>query len=567
MHNRIATVMGTMFRAANGIVQLLALPVLAALLLAALLRFGGLAAHLTPLVLIVSAPVLYFAWLLVYLVLCALQIQLLFWRFAKPRRFTYKLDSPEALRLFPLLVCYSHVGIIRSLPMGRVLLSIPLVRGLALLACAPRYRLGKQVLIGTFLYDPDLTEIGNNAVVGAGSVLSAHAITTTRNGEFVYVSAPIRIGDRAVVGGEARIALGAQVGEDALVEPFSNVLPFTIIPPEEVWGGNPAVFLRKRESPPAHGHAVPNAPKCVRPSVDASLDSAEARRLVVQALNLPAIRATAKKPLDADTCAEWDSLGQLALAAALHTAHGWRYTPQQVAELRSLAAVEAAIREARGETTSAPEETTLSLPADPEWLPLLPSDRATRLLAQASASVPIRDVVDVVIAASFTAEPMAAALRPWCAAFGIEARVAFCGYNQITQALLAPDSLFRAHEGGLNVVLLRPDDLPGSAAATEAAHALLDAIRQFTRESGGSCTLAVGTLPPPLSSAFAGSRLKVDALRADWTRQLTEIAGVELFDFAGVIERMGLEAAGDAALEAAARAPFSAAAYRELGIE
>jgi FkbH-like protein len=244
-------------------------------------------------------------------------------------------------------------------------------------------------------------------------------------------------------------------------------------------------------------------------------------------------------------------------------------TPDRIFHLRSVADVERAIREAQAAAGPGPAGSPTRLPSDPEWLPLLPSGVATRLLAQADpTSPPPTSPVSVVIAASFTAEPLAASLTRWSTAFGIDTRVTFCGFNQIAQSLLAPDGLFRSHAAGLKVVLLRSEDLPESPdAAVEAARDLLDAIRQFACEAGGSSGLVVGTLPPPLAPTFGGDRVKVDLLRADWARQLSQIEGVERFDFAGVIERTGLATAGDAALEAAARAPYSAAAYRELGIE
>jgi FkbH-like protein len=114
-------------------------------------------------------------------------------------------------------------------------------------------------------------------------------------------------------------------------------------------------------------------------------------------------------------------------------------------------------------------------------------------------------------------------------------------------------------------VLLRPEDLPTDPDdARRAAATLLNAVRSFA-DGGGS--VAVGTLPPPVSPSYTGDRAAVDALRRYWDEELQSIGGVQRFEFAGVIERIGLTAAGDAAMELAARAPYSAAAYRELGIE
>ena len=262
----------------------------------------------------------------------------------------------------------------------------------------------------------------------------------------------------------------------------------------------------------------------------------------------------------------WDSLVQLAIASTLADVYDCRLAPAKIAQLRTVADVERAISSAQQAAEPPPIESAEKLPADPEWLPLLPAATVGRLLAAVNRPAPPSSVpFTVAVAASFTAEPLASSLVRWTSAFGVETRVEFCGYNQIVQALLALDSQFRANAGGLNVVLLRPEDLPEAPeAATEVVTDLLSAIRRFAAEGSG---LVVGSLPPPVSATFGGDRVKFDALRSQWSRQLSEIEGVEVLDFAGAIERVGLAAAGDAAMEAATRAPFSTAAYRELGVE
>jgi FkbH-like protein len=552
----------------------LVLPLASSFLIAVALGLSGVAQRLTPTAWLALAPVLYCAWLIVHLSLSALLIQVLFRSSAKLRHTVFKLGDREEMRNTPDLICYSLGVLVRALPLTNVISLLPGLQKLFLLAYAPGCRVGKNVLLAGYLYDPDLTEIGDDVILGAGSVLSAHSAIFNPQGEYVIDRAPIRIGNRVTVGGEARIGLGVSIGDDAVVQAGSNVAPFSRIGPGEVWGGDPAVLLRKREAgPPREVDAAPKRPAnsagaaCLAgPGADARR---EARRLVSQALNLPSGGLAEDQVLGADTSDAWDSLGQLAIAAMLHDAYGWQSTPGRIFQLRSVAEVERAILEARTAARPSPSGSPTRLPADPEWLPLLPSDVATRLLAQADPGFPSPTVsLPVVIAASFTAEPLAASLQRWGAAFGIDTRITFAGFNQVAQALLAPESPFRRHSDGLNVVLLRPEDFPESPqAAAEAARDLLDAIRQFARESGGLPSLVVGTLPPPLAPTFGGDRLEVDLLRADWARQLAEIEGVERFDFAGVIERTGLAAAGDVALEAAARAPYSAAVYRELGIE
>jgi FkbH-like protein len=98
----------------------------------------------------------------------------------------------------------------------------------------------------------------------------------------------------------------------------------------------------------------------------------------------------------------------------------------------------------------------------------------------------------------------------------------------------------------------------------------MGAIRQFVAPTDGTSpagSLIVGTLPPPISPTYAGDRGAIDELRLLWSQELAKLPGVQLLDFSAAIERIGLAAAGDVAMELATRAPYSTAAFRELGIE
>jgi FkbH-like protein len=63
----------------------------------------------------------------------------------------------------------------------------------------------------------------------------------------------------------------------------------------------------------------------------------------------------------------------------------------------------------------------------------------------------------IVIAANFTADPIADTLRFWSRQFGGNDEVIFAPYNQVLQTLLDPHSVFAANRKGVNVVLVRPD--------------------------------------------------------------------------------------------------------------
>jgi acetyltransferase-like isoleucine patch superfamily enzyme len=106
--------------------------------------------------------------------------------------------------------------------------------------------IGKNVSLGPpmLLVDPDLTEIGDHAVLGAAVAIAAHFGKATPDGKLIYITAPVKIGARATVGAFTIVSLGCIVGEDAIIEPQSYLPPYTQVPANEVWGGRPAVFLR-----------------------------------------------------------------------------------------------------------------------------------------------------------------------------------------------------------------------------------------------------------------------------------------------------------------------------------
>lgn len=524
----------------------------------------GLGLHTTPIWIgrVVAAPGLYVAWLLLMLAASAIEIR--GWKllgYRKPSRATDRgIERPQ---FFLVLLCYLRQRIVWQMPMTQAFLGVEGLRQLVLGASAPRLLLGPGSFLFGYLYDPDLTEIGEGATLGGESVVVAHSITTNPDGSRVYVSAPVSIGPRAVIGGQSRIDLGVRIGADAMVEPMSYVTPYTVVGAGEVWGGNPARFVRMRfETPDQVASPLPQVSEPLPSAGDIAL-----REIVATVLNRPLEHVPSD--LTAADCDAWDSLAQLGIAVALQQKFGITVTADESFTLRSMADIRKFIDGGRpapaSERPLAPERP--ALPANPELLPLLDHELVTNSLATEQArSAATRDV-SVVIAATFTAEPLTTPLRLWSRAFGISATIEFAPYNQLPQTLLSPDSSFGRNHTGVNLVLARPEDVLAGPAETreQALNGLLDAITQFAERSPG--TLLVGTLPPAVSPFFSVDRQSVARCRALWQSRLEAMPGIELLDFAGVIEHLGIDAARSTDMEVVARAPYSAAAYRELGIE
>ncbi|MES2522489.1 MAG: HAD-IIIC family phosphatase [Gemmatimonadota bacterium] len=545
----------------------------------------GLGLHTTPVWVgrVIAAPVLYLVWLLLFLGICALELRgwQKFLGYGKPARVS---ERESRAQFYMIMLSYMRQHLVWRLPLAQSFIYVDGLRQLLLWGAAPRLRLGSRSFLFGFVYDADLIEIGDDVVLGAESVVLAHSITTTADGDRLYVTAPVSIGARTVVAGGSRVDLGVRIGADAIIEPLSVVTAFTVVGAGEVWGGNPAQFRRMRFETAAQASSTQALP---------TDEERVIREIVAAALYLKPDEVT--HDLSADDCDEWDSLAQMSIASALQqqlhivVPDAERFCMRSMADIRSVVGrvrlSSAALPTATAGATSSAlpaalpipsvqsqSALLLGLPDNAELLPLMDhavvsSSLAARLFARSNAAVAGTLSCRVVIAATFTAEPLSASLKPWSDAFGISTGIEFAGFDQVPQTLLSSDSAFANNHTGVNLVLVRPEDVLAGPEGTR-DHAMLDvldAIAQFAERMPG--TLVVGTLPPAVSPFFGVDRATVERCRAEWQSRLSEIDGITLLDFAAVVERLGIDGARSNGMEVIARAPYSDAVYRELGIE
>jgi hypothetical protein len=97
-------------------------------------------------------------------------------------------------------------------------------------------KIGNGTIINsTHLSDPSLIEMGRKVTLGGGVTIVGHY------GQGGYlVLAPVKIGDKATIGLRAIVMGGADIGAEAKILPGSVVLPKTVVPAGETWGGVPA---------------------------------------------------------------------------------------------------------------------------------------------------------------------------------------------------------------------------------------------------------------------------------------------------------------------------------------
>ena len=107
----------------------------------------------------------------------------------------------------------------------------------------------------------------------------------------------------------------------------------------------------------------------------------------------------------------------------------------------------------------------------------------------------------VAIAASFAAEPIEPVLSFWLKTLGLPFAVRFAGYGQVFQELLTPESELGSNRSGVNVLLVRLEDLVRSSrsgsvereALARTTTELSDAIATFVERS--KVPLVIGLLP------------------------------------------------------------------------
>lgn len=92
-----------------------------------------------------------------------------------------------------------------------------------------------SIINSTWISDPSLIELGKKVTIGGSVTIVAHY---GQGG--LLVIAPVKIGDGCTVGLKATIMGGVEIGAGAKILPHSVVLPKTIIPAGETWGGVPA---------------------------------------------------------------------------------------------------------------------------------------------------------------------------------------------------------------------------------------------------------------------------------------------------------------------------------------
>lgn len=102
-------------------------------------------------------------------------------------------------------------------------------------------KIGRGTIINTiYISDPSLITLGKKVTIGGSVTLVAHY---GQGG--LLVIAPVIIGDNCTLGLKSSVMGGVTIGKDVKILPHSVVMPKTIIPDGETWGGVPAQKIEK----------------------------------------------------------------------------------------------------------------------------------------------------------------------------------------------------------------------------------------------------------------------------------------------------------------------------------
>ena len=176
----------------------------------------------------------------------------------------------------------------------------------------------------------------------------------------------------------------------------------------------------------------------------------------------------------------------------------------------------------------------------------------------------LREIVPVVVAASFSAQPLVPHIDGWLRRAGHAVQCTLAPYDQVMQQLLDPKSELRA-PGTRGMVLQRIDDLARSGPATTAGfNQALDDLAKGLAASDQP--LWFGLFPPTYAYAqSAAERTALDAAQVRLGELLRALPHISVLDLGPVEQRYDVETVTDARADAAGHVPFSEPYLAALG--
>ncbi|MFA5405770.1 MAG: acyltransferase [Candidatus Nanoarchaeia archaeon] len=100
-------------------------------------------------------------------------------------------------------------------------------------------KLGKNLWVAGCINEPSLTEIGNNTMIGAGALVTAHLVEKDK-----VILKKIIIGSNCTIGAKSIVMPGAVIGDGAIVGAMSLVPKNAVLEPYSVYVGIPVKKIK-----------------------------------------------------------------------------------------------------------------------------------------------------------------------------------------------------------------------------------------------------------------------------------------------------------------------------------
>ena len=190
------------------------------------------------------------------------------------------------------------------------------------------------------------------------------------------------------------------------------------------------------------------------------------------------------------------------------------------------------------------------------------------------AEIP-RPWTQVVVSATFTAEPIEESLRFWSERVGLRLKPRFAAFNQVFQELLDPASVTRRNRDGINVILIRLEDWVPAAEVAKGQAAFFREVERNVQDfvlglrgavesSGGSYVVMLC----PSSDAVSSDAERTGFLKgmeSGVVAGLRQVAGVEVVLATSLAAQYRVESVNDALTDREGHIPYTPEYFAALG--
>jgi amino acid adenylation domain-containing protein/FkbH-like protein len=197
------------------------------------------------------------------------------------------------------------------------------------------------------------------------------------------------------------------------------------------------------------------------------------------------------------------------------------------------------------------------------------------LISSKPAAEPKTEPETIVVASTFTAEPVREPLEYWLGRLELPAEVEFAPYNQIFQVLLDPASVVGRNSRGLNIILARLEDWRHTVSRQPDSAAQDQSLERVAGEFLGAVKAAASRSTAPLLISLCPPSLRAlkDSAQAQELKRASEQLEKDLGELPGVHVLSSEEFATwypvadyyDAAGEELGAVPYTAAFFTALG--